>query len=152
MTPITIPQLDANMVDVTVTHWCKKIGDPITQGEAVAELTTDKAVYELEAPADGQLLAIYAAEKSVVPTGYAVGMLGAADETPPASLPENDALMASYAGPAAATTVKHEHAPRVRATPRARRLAREKGLDLAKIQAETGAEVIDESVLKPYLG
>jgi len=39
----------------------------------------------------------------------------------------------------------------VRATPRARRLAQERGLDLSKIQAETGAEIIDETVLAPYL-
>lgn len=152
MTPITIPQLDANLVDVTITHWSKKVGDPVTKGEMVAELTTDKAVFELEAPDDGVLLIIYAAEKSVVPTGYAVGMLGAATETPPAALPQNERLMAQYAGPAAAAPVKHHTAPRIRATPRARRLARENGLDLAKIQAETGAEVIDESALKPYLG
>ena len=49
------------------------------------------------------------------------------------------------------STAPASRAPRVRATPRARRLAQEKGLDLAKIQAETGAEIIDETVLAPYL-
>ena len=81
MTHITIPQLDANLVDVTVTRWHKKTGDTVKAGEGIAELTTDKAVYELEAPADGTLLAIYAAEKSVVPTGFTVGLIGAPGES-----------------------------------------------------------------------
>ena len=151
MTKITIPQLDANLVDVTVTKWSKKIGDPVAKGEIIGELTTDKAVYDLECPADGTLIAIYAQEKSVVPTGYTVGMVGAADETAPESLPENEKLMADYAGPIAAVTVKRERGARVRATPKARRLAKEHNLDLAKIQAETGAELVDEKVLAAYL-
>lgn len=151
MTRIIIPQLDANLVDVTVTRWRKQIGDPVTAGESVAELTTDKAAYELESPADGTLLAVYAAEKSVVPTGYIAGLIGAPGETDDAVATDNEALMAAYRGPVAASVPVHDHSVRVRATPRARRLAKEQGLDLAKIQAETGAEVIDETVLAPYL-
>ena len=151
MTRIIIPQLDVNLVDVTVTRWRKEIGDTVTAGESLAELTTDKAVYELEAPAAGTLLAIYAAGKSVVPTGFIVGLIGEAGEEDSGAAAENEALMASYRGPAAAATPVRERAARVRATPRARRLAQEKGIDLAKVQAETGAEVIDEAVLAPYL-
>lgn len=153
MTRITIPQLDANLVDVTVTRWRKNIGDTVKAGESIAELTTDKAVYELEAPADGALLAIYAAEKSVVPTGFTVGLVGAPGETDPDAEAANEALMAAYRGgtSAPAATPARDRGTRVRATPKARRLAQEKGLDLANIQAETGAEVIDEAVLAPYL-
>jgi pyruvate/2-oxoglutarate dehydrogenase complex dihydrolipoamide acyltransferase (E2) component len=153
MTRIIIPQLDANLVDVTVTRWYKKPGDAVTAREGVAELTTDKAVYELEAPADGTLLAIYAAEKSVVPTGFIVGLLGVPGESDPAIEADNAAKVAAYRGASApvAAAPAHDRGTRVRATPRARRLAQEKGLDLAKIQAETGAELIDEKVLAPYL-
>ena len=151
MIKITIPQLDVNLVDVTVTRWNKKIGDSVTPGEPVAELTTDKAVYELESPGAGRLIAIYAAEKSVVPTGFVVGMLGEEGERPPASIPENERLMASYAGPAAVPVKRHDTKSRVRATPRARRLAREHGIDLAEIREKTGAEVIDEATLTPFI-
>ena len=152
MTHITIPQLDANLVDVTVTRWRKKPGDTVKAGESIAELTTDKAVYELEAPADGTLLAIYAAEKSVVPTGFIVGLIGLPGETAPEAGAENAAKMAAYRGTSApAAAPARDAGTRVRATPRARRLAQEKGLDLAKIQAETGAELIDEKILAPYL-
>jgi pyruvate/2-oxoglutarate dehydrogenase complex dihydrolipoamide acyltransferase (E2) component len=151
MTKITIPQLDANLVDVTVTRWRKAIGDTVAAGETLAELTTDKAVYELEAPASGTLLAIYAAEKSVVPTGFIVGLIGAAGEDDPKAEAMNTDLMTAYRGPTAAPAPSHDRAARIRATPRARRLAQDKGIDLAKVQAETGAEIIDEAVLSAYL-
>jgi pyruvate dehydrogenase E2 component (dihydrolipoamide acetyltransferase) len=152
MTRITIPQLDANLVDVTVTRWRKSVGELVKAGESIAELTTDKAVYELESPADGTLLAIYAAEKSVVPTGFTVGLVGSPGEADPEAEAANDAQMAAYRGTAAPSEAPaRDRGTRVRATPRARRLAQEKGLDLAKIQAETGAEVVDEAVLAPYL-
>ena len=151
MTRIIIPQLDANLVDVTVTRWRKNTGDAVAAGESVAELTTDKAVYELESPAAGTLIAVFAAEKSVVPTGYIVGLVGAPGEEDLDAEAENEAMMIAYRGPAAAPAPSRERAARVRATPRARRLAQEKGIDLAKVAAETGAEVVDEAVLAPYL-
>jgi len=152
MTRIVIPQLDANLVDVTLTRWRKAAGDTVAAGETLAELTTDKAVYELEAPAGGTLLAVYAADKSVVPTGFIVGLIGEpGEEEAPAIAEENSALMAAYRGPAAAPAPARDRGARVRATPRARRLAQERGIDLARVQAETGAEVIDETVLAPFL-
>ncbi len=151
MTRITIPQLDANLVDVTVTRWRKAIGDTVAAGEILAELTTDKAVYELEAPAAGLLLAVYAAEKSVVPTGFIVGLIGTPGEDDPEAEAANADLMLAYRGPAAAPAPSRDRGARVRATPRARRLAQDKGIDLAKVQSETGAEVIDEAVLSAYL-
>ena len=151
MTRITIPQLDANLVDVTLTRWRKAIGDAVAAGDTLAELTTDKAVYELESPAAGTLIAIYAADKSVVPTGFIVGLIGATGENDPDAEAENADLMTAYRGPAAAPAPSRDRGARVRATPRARRLAQDNGIDLAKVQAETGAEVIDETVLAPYL-
>ena len=151
MTRIIIPQLDANLVDVTVTRWRKHLGETVTSGETLAELTTDKAAYELEAPVTGTLLAIYAADKSVVPTGYIAGLIGAAGEEDADAEAENEALMTAYRGPSATPAPSRERAVRVRATPRARRLAQEQGIDLSKVQAETGAEIIDEAILAPFL-
>ncbi len=152
MTRIIIPQLDANLVDVTITRWRKQVGDLVMSGESIAELTTDKAAYELESPATGTLLAVYAAEKSVVPTRYIVGLIGETGEEDPDIVGDNEALVTAYRGPAVASApTPRERAVRVRATPRARRLAQEQGIDLVKVHAETGADVIDESVLAPYL-
>ncbi|HRR32848.1 MAG TPA: E3 binding domain-containing protein [Kiritimatiellia bacterium] len=151
MTRIIIPQFDVNLVDVTVTRWRKQPGERVEAGESLAELTTDKAVYELEAPASGTLLAVYATDKSVVPTGFIVGLIGNPGEDDPGIAAANEALMIAYRGPAAAPAPVRDRPARVRATPRVRRIAQEKGFDLAQIQAATGAEVIDEAVLDAYL-
>ncbi|MDD4621811.1 MAG: E3 binding domain-containing protein, partial [Kiritimatiellae bacterium] len=121
-------------------------------GETVAELTTDKALYELEAPASGILLEVLATEKSVVPTGYIIGLIGEQGDSDPDATETNARITASYRDAGAADTAPvKERAPRVRATPRARRLARERGVDLAEVQAASGVEVIDETVLEAYL-
>lgn len=159
-TRILVPQLDANTIDVTVTAWHKQPGDAIREGENIAEITTDKAAFELEAPASGTLLTILAAPKSVVPAGYILGIIGAAGQSDATAEADNNATLAAYRTatgapvPAATTTTPvadaQKPAARVRATPKARRLARQQGLDLALIQRETGAEVIDEAVLTAY--
>jgi len=161
VTRILVPQLDANIVDVTVTSWRKAPGDCVAAGEIVADLTTDKATFELESAGSGTLLAILAAPKSVVPSGYILALLGEPGETDPEAASCNDRLLAKYraevGGLSGSPTVQPSARPtaplpnRVRATPRARRLAQEHGIDLAQVQAESKAEVIDESVLQPYL-
>ena len=153
MTRVTIPQLDANLVDVTVTAWKKAPGDAVIRGETIAELTTDKAAYELEAPADGELLLILAPEKSVIPTGYIVALTGAPGEEDPGALTENERIMAAYRGesPSEDSTDKRERKSRVRATPKARRLARQHNLDLEEIQRKTGVEVVDEDAVSKFI-
>jgi len=166
VTRITVPFLDANAIDVTVTAWCKAPGDRVQLGEIVAELTTDKATFELESIGSGTLLEILAAPKSVVPSGYILALLGEPDEADPAAVAYNQALMEKYKSeargqrpevsgqPLPPITYHQPPSPatRVRATPRARRLAQEQGIDLVRVQAESGAEVIDEAVLQKYLG
>ena len=164
VTRITVPFLDANILDVTVTAWRKAPGNQVQAGEILAELTTDKATFELEATVSGTLLSILAAPKSVVPSGYILGLLGEAGEVDPEAAACNQTLMETYK--AAAKQSSSQTAPpsnrppvqpsagttRIRATPRARRLAQEYNLDLAAIQAATGAEVIDEATIQPYVG
>ncbi len=152
MTRVTIPQLDANIVDVTLTRWRRLAGDAVTAGEILAELTTDKALYELDAPASGILLEVLASEKSIVPTGYVIGLIGEPGERDPDAATINEHVAARYrdTGAAVAALAK-ERAPRVRATPRARRLAQEHGVDLAEVQAVCGTDVIDEKALEKYL-
>ena len=155
-TRIRVPQLDANTIDVTVTAWHKQLGDGVVAGETIGELTTDKAAFDLEAPASGTLLAILAAPRSVVPAGYVIGVIGDPGDSDPDAEADNAALLAAYrastgASPAAAVAAAEPAAGRVRATPKARRLAQQHGIDLARVQIETGAEVVDEAALAPYL-
>lgn len=152
-TRVPIPQLSANITEATVTAWMATVGETVAQGQALAEVTTDKAAFELEAPADGTLLTIYAREKSIVPVGYTVALIGAPGDTDPAVEADNRALLARQQS----TIPKAEHArrrdggDRVRATPKARKIARQHGLDLARIKADTGADLINETILAPYL-
>jgi pyruvate dehydrogenase E2 component (dihydrolipoamide acetyltransferase) len=192
---LTVPHLDANILDVTVTAWRKNVGDRVSQGEIVADLTTDKATFEYESTGSGTLLAVFAAPKSVVPSGYILAILGEPGETDADAAAFNAKVMEKYRAevggqkPVAAAagrgsvdahvagapprgaisspppSTTHPPSPavhpppstatapaaRVRATPRARRLAQEQNLDLAAIQAATGAEVVDEAVLQKFL-
>ena len=152
MTPIIIPQLDANVVDVTITQWRKQVGDAVVKGEIIAVLTTDKAAYEFESPASGNLLAIVAPLKSIVPTGSVIGAIGEAGEnveavtcvcqTKPQGQQDERTAGTGCGYPPAQ--------PRIRATPRARRLAMEKGFDLAAICAAVGVEIVDEAAIAAY--
>ena len=153
MTRILIPQLDANVIEVTLSCWRKKVGDEVKAGECLAELATDKAAYELEAPESGILLAIYAEPKSIIPTGYIVGVIGLAGEQDETIEQENAAHCASTCGAIGSfeSRTPVDRGTRIRATPRVRRLAREQGIDLSKVQSENGAELIDEQVIAPYL-
>lgn len=144
MTPIIIPQLDANVVDVTITQWHKLVGDAVVKGEIIAVLTTDKAAYEFESPGSGILLAISAPTKSIVPTGSVVGAIGEVGEKVEVEACASSAVTLTegtgrYACP--------PDQPRIRATPRARRLAAEKGFDLATICAAEGVEIVDEAAI-----
>ena len=168
MTRITVPFIDANIVDVTVTDWRKAPGETVAVGELIAEVTTDKAAFEIEAPVAGTLLAIYADRKSVVPVHFIIGLIGTPGEQDPGVGAENEERLRAYraqvstavpvpppataAAPDAAPAATAAHRPlSVRATPKARRLAQAHGLDLAAIQQQAGVELITESVLEPFL-
>jgi pyruvate dehydrogenase E2 component (dihydrolipoamide acetyltransferase) len=148
MTPIIIPQLDANIVDVTITQWHKQVGDAVVKGEIIAVLTTDKAAYEFESPASGVLLAIVAPLKSIVPTGSVIGAIGEAGEQLEAEACGASSVLQGQ--PDVRTCASLPAQPRIRATPRARRLAAEKGFDLAAICAAVGVKIVDEAAVAAY--
>lgn len=167
MTRITVPFLDANIVDATVVAWHKAVGDQVAAGELIAEVSTDKAAYEIEAPASGELLAVFAPVKSLIPVKFILGLIGEKGESDQAAESFNADCMAAYRSGVAASqpsgiqTSKHPNlqaskplsadAGRLRATPKARRLAQSKGLDLAEIAKATGAGMITEAVIEAYL-
>lgn len=151
MTRLNIPQLDVNLLDVTISNWLKKKGDNVALGEIVAVLTTDKASYELESPAAGILLELYATEKSIIPINYTIALIGAPGDSDPTVEADNATIMANYKGEALPASAASRPSPRIRATARVRRIAQERGIDLAQVQAESGAAIIDEKVLAPYL-
>ncbi len=166
MTRITVPFLDANIVDVTVVKWRKAVGEAVAAGEVAVEVSTDKAAFEIEAPSSGTLLAVFAPEKSIVPIKFVLGLIGAAGEEDASATADNAALMAAYrsslAAPAAAAAAPKptpagaapapaaSASPALRATPKARRYAQSKGIDLAEVARATGATMITEAIIMQY--
>jgi pyruvate/2-oxoglutarate dehydrogenase complex dihydrolipoamide acyltransferase (E2) component len=144
---IALPKFDANITEATLGAWHVAEGEAVAEGDVLADVITDKANFEMTADAAGVLRKILAPEKSQVPLGYIVALVGGADEALPDVSAENAQLMAEYrqsvtgrvvSAPAQAASAAASDAPRrrVRATPRARRLAREHHIDLESIPAE----------------
>jgi pyruvate dehydrogenase E2 component (dihydrolipoamide acetyltransferase) len=133
---IVMPALELAQDTGRLVSWRKKEGDRVEKGEAVAEIETDKAVVEIEAPGDGILTAISAREGTVVPVGRTIAWLVAPGESPPDAL----AHTAGAHRPAPATShtgavQASRPAPRgvIRISPKARRLAKEHGIDVAAL-------------------
>jgi len=72
---IVMPRLGQTMTEGVVTRWLRQAGDRVRKGEPLAEIETDKAILELESPADGVLLQILAAEGETVPVGETVALV-----------------------------------------------------------------------------
>ena len=160
---VKVPKLTENTDEVTITGWFRKEGEAVGKGDPLVEMTTDKAVFEVESPCAGVVRKILARVKSVVPTGYVVALVGSASEPLPEVSAANARLLEKRGGgspgkmetalpvvtPAAAGDPPPAGAP-VRATPAARRLAREKGIDLAAVRADSRADVVTEEMVRRY--
>lgn len=74
---IELPRLADTLVEGTVARWLKRPGDPVRRGEPLVEIETDKVNSELEAPADGVLAEVLAAEGETVPVGTVIARMAA---------------------------------------------------------------------------
>ncbi|HKI98491.1 MAG TPA: 2-oxo acid dehydrogenase subunit E2 [bacterium] len=84
MPAILLPNLGYGTREGTVLQWLKPLGQPVTAGEALVEVSMEKTVHVLEAGADGVLLAVWAPEGAIVPEGERLGWIGRKGETAPA--------------------------------------------------------------------
>jgi pyruvate dehydrogenase E2 component (dihydrolipoamide acetyltransferase) len=168
-TEVKLPRLGQGMESGTIVRWFKTEGDAVTKGEPLYELDTDKVTQEVEAESDGVLLKIVVSDGEV-DVGTTVGIIGAQDEDVAALLAETQTGNGDGAAPAPVEAAEAPSAPppqaaprpepevaptphaageRVKASPLARRIARERGIDLGQIVG-TGPEgrVIAEDVEK----
>lgn len=139
---LRIPKASENLETATIGRWLKREGDRVETGDPIVEILTDKADFALEAEEPGWLRLIAAPDQSTVPVGYVIGIVAAKDEPLPDISAENAQLLeaaraANELSAAARATVRQPVAGtrKVAATPAARRLAKEHGLDLAKVAA-----------------
>lgn len=125
-------------VDGTLLNWLKDVGDPVSVGEVIAEMDADKATLEIEAPAAGVLLARSAEVGDSISEGDVLGQLGERDDSAANGAAEPAGEAAASANGSAAESAAEEPgelpAGRARVSPVARRLARERGIDLARVQ------------------
>jgi pyruvate dehydrogenase E2 component (dihydrolipoamide acetyltransferase) len=152
-TQIVMPKMSETMEEGVVVKWLKREGDRVATGDALAEIETDKAVLELEATTPGVLRQIVAQEESKVPVGQLIAVIGAVDEDI-SPLVVGSTSPPSQASPAptpplAATPARHEAATRERidASPLARRMAEEAGIDIAQIRGTgPGGRVVKRDI------
>ena len=164
-TSIVMPQMGYDMQQGTVVRWRKKEGEAVARGEVIAEIETDKATVEFEAYTSGVLRRIVVDEGVAIPVGELIAVITDADEpmpddlvvAPAGSQTPNSAAdtAAPVPGPTAPTAAQTPPAqpaaaePReIRASPIARRLAREKGVDLSLVTGTgPGGRIVEQDVL-----
>jgi pyruvate dehydrogenase E2 component (dihydrolipoyllysine-residue acetyltransferase) len=152
---IVMPALEMAQETGKLLVWRKKEGEAVAKGEPLLDIETDKAVVEIESPADGVLAGVKAREGDVIPVGQTIAWIVMPGEKPPAETqlsatgrrmdakPAASPATAKTSEPAAATA-----ASSARISPKARRLAREHNIDLSRVRG-TGSdgEILAEDVL-----
>jgi pyruvate dehydrogenase E2 component (dihydrolipoamide acetyltransferase) len=137
---VVMPALEMAQENGKLLAWRKKEGDSVTKGEPLLEIETDKAVVEIEAPGDGILAGITAEVGAVIPVGETIAWLVAPGEKPPAkattAAPAARATSAAQTAAVAPAQARPSAALGVAAqiSPKARRLAKEVGVDIAQIR------------------
>lgn len=149
---INMPKLGFDMAEGTLVRWVKQVGEPIHKGDVLAEIETDKATVEVESPASGVVLQHIVEQGTVVPVNAPIAIVGMAGEKvdAPAVSPskvESNALSSSKGrksdaalqtpptpAPAPQAVSSPEPSSVVKASPLAKKIAREKNLDLSRIQ------------------
>ena len=134
---VILPRVDMDMQAAKVTQWFVGEGERVDKGNPLFEIETDKAAMEIEAPVSGILRGVAAKPGDELPVGAVVGWICGIDEVWTAATPASPA-----AAPTSAKTVGFAEAAAafapvcgdaLRATPKARRLARERGVDISDI-------------------
>ena len=164
-----MPKMGDGMEEGTLLEWLKKDGDTVKSGEVIGNIQTDKATLELESPGSGVLTGILLEAGGTVPVGKPIAIILKAGETLPAGWGSGAAVASSAAAPAPSTEpavvsngkVSEEIAPaapaapaapvktdeRIKASPLARKIAAEKGIDLSQVSGSgPGGRIVEKDV------
>jgi pyruvate dehydrogenase E2 component (dihydrolipoamide acetyltransferase) len=158
-------------MDGTLLNWLKNVGDAVKTGDVIAEMDSDKATVEIEAPADGVIVALTAKIGDALQTGAIIGMVGEASEAPASvgASPVTQAATGPQIPPVATPApAKSNGAPsltpspspsgrgevaatredgQMKASPLARKLAEENGVNLSQVQGSgPGGRIVKEDV------
>ncbi len=149
-----MPALEMAQETGKLVSWLKKEGDAVSKGEPLLEIETDKAVMEVEAPGDGILAGVKAHAGAEIPVGRTIAWIVKPGETPPADEVQVESGRKMTASPAMASSAAVVSGPaspmarEIKISPKARRLAGEKGVDLAKVRGSgPGGEVLTADIV-----
>jgi pyruvate dehydrogenase E2 component (dihydrolipoamide acetyltransferase) len=155
MPEVVMPRLSDSMEEGTILTWLKKVGEEVAVGEELVEIETDKANMAYEADVAGTLTQVLAKEGETLPIGSPIAVIGdpgevaSAAPTPAEAQPEAEAPPA--AAPEAPATTEapstEKGGERIKASPVARRLAAEQGVDLSSIAGSgPGGRIVKRDV------
>jgi pyruvate dehydrogenase E2 component (dihydrolipoyllysine-residue acetyltransferase) len=152
---VVMPALEMAQETGKLVSWKKKEGEQVKKGEMLLEVETDKAVVEIEASGDGVLSGVTAKEGDVVPVGQTIAWLLKPGEALPArgsqmqSGRKMDTVPVAAAAAAAPAAAEPVSAAGARISPKARRLAREHGVDITKLRGSgSGGEILADDILQ----
>lgn len=174
MTEVIMPKMGDGMEEGTLLEWLKKDGDTVKSGEIIGTIQTDKATLELEAPGTGKLTGFLIQGGETVPVGKAIALIlkegestpggwggasaapaeAAKEETPKPDAPKEEAPKAeaqkeaaNAEGPKAEEPKVEVRQGRVKASPLAKRVAKELGIDLAAVAGSgPGGRIVEKDV------
>jgi pyruvate dehydrogenase E2 component (dihydrolipoamide acetyltransferase) len=152
---VVMPALEMAQETGKLVSWRKKEGEQVKKGEMLLEVETDKAVVEVEALADGILAGVTAQSGDVVPVGQTIAWLLKPGETPPTASRAESAQTgrrmesgAAQSAPSAPTVAAASAPAGIRISPKARRLAREHGVDVGHVRGSgANGEILANDVL-----
>ncbi len=134
-TNVIMPALELAQETGKLLRWIKAPGDTVRKGEPIAEIETDKVTIELEAPASGVLSAVSAQEGDVVPVGHTIAQIAAPTEVASTLSPQG---RGQGEGPKGEGPEAPAPDSRPKASPLARKIAEEHGIDLARVKTPSG--------------
>jgi pyruvate dehydrogenase E2 component (dihydrolipoamide acetyltransferase) len=159
MTEVIMPKMGDGMEEGTLLEWLKKDGEKVKSGEIIGNIQTDKATLELEAPGSGILTGFLVQIGATVPVGQPIAAIlkdgeklpagwgsGKASPSSAAETPKEE-VKAAPAEPAKTEIAPHSGSDRVKASPLAKKIAAEKGIDLNTVQGSgPGGRIIEKDV------
>jgi pyruvate dehydrogenase E2 component (dihydrolipoamide acetyltransferase) len=150
---VVMPALEMAQETGKLIAWLKKEGDAVSKGEPLLEIETDKAVMEIESPANGFLAGVKVSPGAEVPVGRTIAWIVRAGETPPpeevvAASGRKTTTSAVSSAPSQQTSAPESSSANARISPKARRLASERGINLAEVRGSgPGGEILASDIL-----
>lgn len=151
---VVMPALEMAQETGKLISWLKKEGDSVAKGEPLLEIETDKAVMEIESPGEGILGGVKANPGAEIPVGQTIAWILRPGEAAPAedvhaeSGRRHDSTTTASVPVVPASLPASDSAPTARISPKARRLAKEQGVDLANVRGSgPGGEILASDIL-----